>query len=80
MDKILAASYPAGVPAEIDPTRYRSLAQLLEEVVPPNLQIAMPTSAWTSYLTYAELDKMSQGLRRLAAEAAACRKARAWRS
>ena len=25
------ASYPAGVPAEIDPTRYRSLAQLADE-------------------------------------------------
>ncbi|WP_025602180.1 long-chain fatty acid--CoA ligase [Burkholderia sp. WSM2230] len=31
MDKIWLKSYPPGVPAEIDPTRYSSLAELLEE-------------------------------------------------
>jgi len=31
MDKIWLKSYPPGVPAEIDPTRYSSVAELLEE-------------------------------------------------
>ena len=31
MDKIWLASYPPGVPTEIDPDQYGSLVQLLEE-------------------------------------------------
>ena len=31
MEKIWLKSYPPGVPAEIDPTQYRSVAEKLEE-------------------------------------------------
>ena len=35
MDKIWLKSYPPGVPAEIDATRYSSVAELLEEYLGP---------------------------------------------
>ena len=61
MDKIWLKSYPAGVPAEIDYTRYRSLVHLLEEAFQNYAQrdayICMGKS-----LSYAQVDKLSQQL------------------
>jgi long-chain acyl-CoA synthetase len=59
MENFWLASYPAGVPAEIDPSRYRSLVQLIDEAFAKyadrNAYVCMG-----KYLTYAELDKLSQ--------------------
>nr|WP_314627525.1 long-chain fatty acid--CoA ligase [uncultured Noviherbaspirillum sp.] len=61
MDKIWLKSYPAGVPVDIDYTRYRSLVHLLEESFQNFAQrdayICMGKS-----LTYAEVDAMSKRL------------------
>lgn len=61
MDKFWLASYPAGVPAEIDPSRYRSLVQLIDEAfvkyADRNAYVCMG-----KYLTYGELDKLSNAL------------------
>jgi len=61
MDKFWLASYPAGVPAEIDPGRYRSLVQLIDEAFSKyadrNAYVCMD-----KYLTYGELDKLSGAL------------------
>ncbi|WP_151449029.1 long-chain fatty acid--CoA ligase [Lacisediminimonas profundi] len=61
MDKFWLKSYPAGVPAEIDYTQYRSLVHLLEEsfrkYADRNAYVCMG-----QYLTYAELDKLSMQL------------------
>ena len=61
MEKIWLKSYPEGVPAEIDPTRYRSLVQLLEEsfhkFATRNAYVCMD-----KFLTYAELDRLSAQL------------------
>jgi long-chain acyl-CoA synthetase len=58
MEKIWLSSYPAGVPAEIDPSRYRSVTQLFEEAftrfADRNAYVCMGKN-----LTYAEIDKMS---------------------
>lgn len=61
MDKFWLKSYPEGVPAEIDPTQYRSLAHLLEEAfrkyADRNAYVCMD-----KYLTFAEVDEMSKKL------------------
>ena len=61
MDKFWIKSYPAGVPAEIDYTRYRSLVHLMDEAFSKfaqrNAYVCMDR-----FLTYAELDVMSTKL------------------
>ncbi|MEY4021865.1 MAG: hypothetical protein RI960_877 [Pseudomonadota bacterium] len=61
MDKFWIKSYPAGVPAEIDYTRYRSLVHLMDEAfnkfAQRNAYVCMDR-----FLTYAELDVMSKKL------------------
>ena len=61
MDKFWLKSYPDGVPAEIDPSQYRSLVQLLEEAfqryATRNAYVCMDR-----FLTYAELDAASTKL------------------
>ena len=58
MEKLWLASYPEGVPAEIDYTQYRSLVQLLEQAfqryATRNAYVCMD-----HFLTYAELDATS---------------------
>ncbi|MCC7597605.1 long-chain-fatty-acid--CoA ligase [Janthinobacterium sp. FW305-129] len=59
MDKIWLKSYPDGVPAEIDCTQYRSVTHLLEE----SFQNYADRNAFVcmdKFLTYRELDKLSQ--------------------
>jgi long-chain acyl-CoA synthetase len=59
MDRIWLASYPEGVPKEIDCTQYRSIAQLLEEAfrkyADRNAYVCID-----KFLTYRELDRLSQ--------------------
>lgn len=59
IDKFWLKSYPAGVPAEIDPTQYTSLVQLLEEsfkkFADRQAYVCMGKS-----MSYAQLDEMSQ--------------------
>jgi long-chain acyl-CoA synthetase len=63
MQKIWLKSYPPGVPAEIDPTQYASVADLLEESF--RLHRDKPAFACMGKaITYGELDELS---RRLAA-------------
>jgi long-chain acyl-CoA synthetase len=61
MEKLWLKSYPPGVPAEIDPSQYRSLVQLLEEsftkFASRNAYVCMD-----KYLTYAEVDAYSKHL------------------
>ena len=61
MDKFWIKSYPAGVPAKIDYTRYRSLVHLMDEAFSKfaqrNAYVCMDR-----FLTYAELDVMSTKL------------------
>jgi long-chain acyl-CoA synthetase len=58
MDKFWLKSYQEGVPAEIDPNQYRSLAQLLEDAFVKyanrNAYVCMD-----KFMTYGELDKLS---------------------
>jgi len=59
MDKFWLKSYQEGVPAEIDPTQYRSLTHLLEE----SFRKYADQDAFACMdkaITYAELDRMSQ--------------------
>jgi len=59
MDKIWLKSYPEGVPADIDSTQFRSITHLLEEAfrkyADRNAYVCMD-----KFLTYGELDKLSQ--------------------
>jgi long-chain acyl-CoA synthetase len=58
MEKLWLKSYPAGVPAEIDYTQYRSLVHLLEE----SFQKFASRNAYVcmdKFMTYAELDQLS---------------------
>ncbi|WP_256077825.1 long-chain-fatty-acid--CoA ligase [Massilia sp. YIM B04103] len=59
MEKIWLKSYPEGVPAEIDATLYRSVTHLMEEsfrkYADRNAYVCMD-----KFLTYAEVDQMSQ--------------------
>ena len=61
MDKFWIKSYPPGVPAEIDYTRYRSLVHLMDEAFTKyaqrNAYVCMD-----KFMTYAELDSMSKKL------------------
>jgi long-chain acyl-CoA synthetase len=59
VDKIWLKSYPPGVPADIDPDRYRSLKELIEEAC--RTHAARP--AYTNFgktLSYRELESMSR--------------------
>ncbi|SFV06268.1 long-chain-fatty-acid--CoA ligase [Pseudoduganella namucuonensis] len=61
MDKIWLKSYPQGVPAEIDKTRYKSVTHLLEE----SFQKYADRNAYVcmdKFLTYREVDQMSRQL------------------
>jgi long-chain acyl-CoA synthetase len=59
MDKFWLKSYQAGVPAEIDPTQYRSLTHLLEEAF-RKYAGQKAFACMGKEITYAELDRMSQ--------------------
>jgi len=61
MDKFWLRSYPAGVPHDIDPKQYRSLAQLLEESFRKNA--AQPFSVCMErWMSYRQLDELSAAL------------------
>lgn len=61
MDKFWLKWYPQDVPAEIDPTRFRSLAELLEEAF--RTYAARDAYAFMDKrLTYAEVDELSRRL------------------
>ncbi|EJN02974.1 long-chain fatty acid--CoA ligase [Herbaspirillum sp. YR522] len=61
MEKFWLESYPAGVPAEIDPNRYQSLVQMIDEAfsrhADRNAYVCMG-----KYLRYDELDRLSRSL------------------
>ena len=61
MDKFWLASYPAGVPADIDPSRYRSLVQLIDEAFVKYAD-RNAYACMGKYLSYGELDKLSTTL------------------
>jgi long-chain acyl-CoA synthetase len=61
MDKIWLTSYPAGVPVDIDYTRYRSLVHLLDEAFQNHAKRDAYVCMGKS-LTYAEVDTLSQRL------------------
>ncbi|APA86541.1 long-chain fatty acid--CoA ligase [Paraburkholderia sprentiae WSM5005] len=61
MEKIWLKSYPHGVPAEIDPTRYSSVAELLEEAFRDHR--AKPAFVCMGkQISYGELDELSRNL------------------
>lgn len=59
MNKIWLKSYPPGVPAEIDPTRLRSLKALLETACEAHGERLAYTQMGTS-ITYHQLDQLSR--------------------
>lgn len=59
IDKFWLKSYPAGVPAEIDVTQYKSLVHLLEESF-KNFADRKAYICMDKSMTYGELDAMSQ--------------------
>lgn len=59
IDKFWLKSYPAGVPAEIDVTQYKSLVHLLEESF-KNFADRKAYVCMDKSMTYGELDAMSQ--------------------
>jgi len=59
MDKFWLTSYEKGVPADIDPTQYRSLTHLLEEAFRKYAERKAYACMGKS-ITFAELDAMSQ--------------------
>jgi long-chain acyl-CoA synthetase len=61
MDKIWLKSYPPGVPAEIDPSRYSSVADLLEEAFREH-RTKPAFVCMGKELSYAELDVLSRKL------------------
>jgi long-chain acyl-CoA synthetase len=61
MDKYWIRSYPEGVPAEIDSTRYRSLVHLLEEAFGAYAS-RNAYACMGKFITYAEVDAMSRQL------------------
>jgi long-chain acyl-CoA synthetase len=61
MDKFWLKSYPAGVPAEIDYTQYRSLVQLLDESF-RKFATRNAFACMDKTMTYAELDRLSARL------------------
>ncbi|HTN66088.1 MAG TPA: long-chain fatty acid--CoA ligase [Burkholderiaceae bacterium] len=58
MDKFWLKSYPAGVPAEVDYTQYRSLVQLLDESF-KKFAARDAFACMDKRMTYAELDRLS---------------------
>ncbi len=61
MDKIWIQSYPSGVPAEIDYTRYRSLVHLMDEAFVK--YAARPAYVcMDKFISYADVDRMSRHL------------------
>jgi len=58
MDKFWLKSYPAGVPAEIDYTQYRSLVQLLEESY-KKFATRNAVACMDKMLTYGDIDRLS---------------------
>ena len=58
MDKFWLKSYEGGVPAEIDPTQYRSLTHLLEEAFRKYAD-RKAYACMGKTLTFAELDRLS---------------------
>lgn len=61
MEKFWIRSYPAGVPTEIDYTRYRSLVHLMEESFARHAQ----RNAYVcmgKFITYADVDRLSRQL------------------
>ena len=71
MDRIWLKNYPPGVPADIDAGQYLSLVALFEESFAKYQGQQMPTLAWTSDLTYGDLDR-SRGLWEPGCRARAC--------
>jgi long-chain acyl-CoA synthetase len=61
MEKFWIRSYPPGVPAEIDYTRYRSLVHLMEESFARHAQRDAYVCMGKS-ITYADVDRMSRQL------------------
>ncbi|MGZ5828515.1 MAG: AMP-binding protein, partial [Xanthobacteraceae bacterium] len=61
MERIWLKSYPPGVPAEIDPSKYQSLAALLAESF-RTFRDRKAFICMDKALTYGELDDMSQAL------------------
>ncbi|MFM0472349.1 long-chain fatty acid--CoA ligase [Paraburkholderia strydomiana] len=61
MDKIWLKSYPPGVPAEIDPTRYSSVAELLEEAFREHRD-KPAFVCMGKEISYGELDALSRKL------------------
>jgi long-chain acyl-CoA synthetase len=61
MEKIWIRSYPAGVPAEIDYTRYRSLVQLMDEAF-TQYASRKAYACMGKFITYAEVDSLSKQL------------------
>jgi long-chain acyl-CoA synthetase len=61
MDKIWLKSYPPGVPAEIDPTRYSSVAELLEEAFREHCNKPAFVCMGKG-ISYGELDALSRKL------------------
>ncbi|MFZ1181579.1 MAG: long-chain-fatty-acid--CoA ligase [Herbaspirillum sp.] len=61
MDRFWLASYPAGVPADIDPGRYRSLVEMIDAAF---IQYADRHACvcMGRYLRYSELDRLSKAL------------------
>ncbi len=61
MEKIWLKSYPPGVPAEIDPAQYGSLADLLEESFRAHRTKAA-FACMGKQMSYGELDRLSRNL------------------
>jgi long-chain acyl-CoA synthetase len=61
MEKIWLKSYPPGVPAEIDPSQYSSVAELFEESF-RNYQTKPAFVCMGKQITYGELDALSRKL------------------
>lgn len=61
MDRIWLKHYPPGVPAEIDPSQYRSLNELFEASFQQNAKQPV-TVCMNEWMTYGQLDRMSQAL------------------
>ncbi|MGF6954308.1 long-chain fatty acid--CoA ligase [Paraburkholderia youngii] len=61
MEKIWLKSYPPGVPAEIDPTRYSSVAELLEEAFREH-RTKPAFVCMGKQISYGELDELSRDL------------------
>jgi long-chain acyl-CoA synthetase len=61
MEKIWIRSYPTGVPAEIDFTRYRSLVQLMDEAFSQYAN-RNAYACMGKFMTYADVDALSKQL------------------